>query len=325
MTTCESTPNTAPDNCAVLRVAVAVIVTDDGKALVSRRPDHVHQGGLWEFPGGKLEASENAVMALKREIREELGIEIRQQHPLIRIPYRYPDKSVILDVLRVSEYSGTPVGMEGQCVKWIRVSEMDPDEFPAANFGIIQALKLPDRYLITGSFRDEEDFLRRLKRALNGGVRLVQLRAHHLSDTEYHDYAHLALACCREYNARLLLNAAPSLLEKIPVSGIHLNSHRLMAQHTRPATPDKLVGASCHNLEQLQHATAIGVDFIVLSPVFATKSHPNAVPMGWFRFEELVERCPIPAFALGGVEVGHLNEAQRHGAQGVAGISTFWG
>ena len=94
MTTSASTPNTAPE---VVPVAVGVI-RDGNRILLAKRPDHVHQGGRWEFPGGKREPGEDRFAALVRELEEELGIRPRDARPLIRIRHDYPDKSVELDV-----------------------------------------------------------------------------------------------------------------------------------------------------------------------------------------------------------------------------------
>lgn len=74
----------------VLHVVAAVIVDTAGRVLLARRPAHVHQGGLWEFPGGKVEAGETALQALARELREEVAVEIESARPLIRVPHRYP-------------------------------------------------------------------------------------------------------------------------------------------------------------------------------------------------------------------------------------------
>ena len=133
-----------------MHVAVAVIQDSSGRILLSRRADHAHQGGLWEFPGGKLDPGETLAQALKREIREELGIEVQSHSPLIRINHRYPDRSVLLDVHRVTAYSGVPEGREGQPLVWVAPESMRDYPMPAADRPIVTALRLPDSYLITG-------------------------------------------------------------------------------------------------------------------------------------------------------------------------------
>lgn len=122
-------------------VAAAAILNSQGKLLIAKRPNDKHQGGLWEFPGGKVEAAESVEAALKRELKEEIGIEVLQCEPLVRIEHDYSDKSVVLDVWIVSSFSGEAVGLEGQPIEWINPADMDSFQFPEANLPIISALK----------------------------------------------------------------------------------------------------------------------------------------------------------------------------------------
>ena len=124
-----------------VHVAVAVICNADGNILIAKRPEGVHQGGLWEFPGGKVEAGENLENALKRELFEELGIELKACEPLIEIHHNYPDKSVWLDVWRVTGFSGEAYGREQQPVRWVAPKALDDYEFPKANQPIIEVLR----------------------------------------------------------------------------------------------------------------------------------------------------------------------------------------
>ncbi len=132
-------PNTAPDR----RVHVAVGVISDGadKILVSRRAEHLHQGGLWEFPGGKVETDESVRAALQRELLEELAIEVVDCAPLITIAHDYTDKSVLLDVWWVEAFQGEPHGREGQPLRWVEAVELRSLAFPAANLPIIVAVE----------------------------------------------------------------------------------------------------------------------------------------------------------------------------------------
>jgi len=122
---------------------------------------------LWEFPGGKIESAEQPVQALKREIEEELKLNILSCRALITIHHQYKDKTVCLHVFKVLDYEGQARGMEGQTVKWVHLSHLSQYDFPAANQAIIKALSLTDKYLITGKFSDEQDFFNRLKSALD--------------------------------------------------------------------------------------------------------------------------------------------------------------
>jgi len=309
---------------AVLPVAVGVIVDERGYILITRRPAHVHQGGLWEFPGGKIEAGENAAQALARELKEELGIQPRDMRPLIGLRHAYPDRRVHLMVWRVTSWQGRPQTREGQTMRWVEPEHLPALPFPAANRPIITAARLPDHYLITPSPRHEGDFLDRLQQALERGVRLVQLRAHELEPSAYVQLAEQVLRLTRRHGARLLLNAEPALLEHVDADGIHLSARRLMLLQRRPVARDRWLAASCHNAAELAQARRLEADFAVLSPLQTTASHPGAAPLGWTRFAELVDDLPLPVFALGGLTAGDKTRAFAHGAQGVAAIRAYW-
>ena len=308
-----------------VHVAVAVIVNNCGQILLTKRPDHVHQGGLWEFPGGKLEPGETLSEALHREIFEELGIEVLDHYPLIRLVHHYSDKSVLLDVHRVISFKGVPQGCEGQPLAWIGLDDFDQYPMPAADKPIINAIRLPAEYVITGKNPENSaDFLQKLENGLKQGFRLVQLRAKTLSDSEYLELAQRAVDICNQYGGQLMLNAAPELVQKTDAHGVHLTSHRLMSLTERPFPSDRWVAASCHNEQELLHAQRLELDFVVLSPINPTGSHAGATPLGWQRFEAMVRESSIPVYALGGVGPMHLDQARAAGAQGIAGISDFW-
>lgn len=126
-----------------LHVVAAVIVDAEGEQiLLARRPEHKHQGGKWEFPGGKVEATESATVALARELAEELGITAApdQMVPFLEVRHRYPEKNIFLDVWLVREFSGEPAGREGQEVGWFSKQDLSGLNFPAANAAILEKL-----------------------------------------------------------------------------------------------------------------------------------------------------------------------------------------
>jgi 8-oxo-dGTP diphosphatase len=309
-----------------VHVAAAAIFDDQGRVLISQRPAHVHQGGLWEFPGGKLEPEETAAHALRREIHEELGITVQAARPLIRVVHDYSDKAVLLDVWRVDNFAGKPAGCEGQAIEWVDVGKLGDYSFPEANTPIIKAVCLPDRYLITPEPGPEHSrFLQTLERVLARGVSLVQLRARQLSAQDHRALAVDVLHLCRQAGARLLLNAEPALAVETGVDGVHLTSARLRDLSARPLGDEYLVAASCHTLEEVRHAGALGLDFIVVSPVQQTTSHPGARLLGFDGLQQLTEQALLPVYALGGMQLSDMDAAFRHGAQGIAAISGLWG
>ena len=320
-------PSTGPDQPTQLdqfiHVAAGVVENASGEILIAKRPPHLHQGGLWEFPGGKLEAEEDSLTALRRELAEEVNIRVKSATPLIQIPWHYGDKSVLLDVLYVDEYSGEAHGREGQDIKWVRRDALSQYDFPAANRAILTALSLPDRYMISGDFASQDDFMQRLQHGLDAGIRLVQLRAKHLAEDELCNYISKAGALCEQYGARLLVNTSVALATQLNID-IHLSSFELMNCKARPLPKGRLVGASVHNEIELQQAQRLGVDFVVLSPVLPTNSHPGASSLGWETFRQLVSQASIPVYALGGVSPTELGLARQMGAQGIAAISALW-
>ena len=127
----------------IVHVAVGVIKKNNA-IFICKRADEQHQGGLWEFPGGKVEAGESVFVALKRELIEEVGLTIHSSSQLLVIEYDYGDKCVKLDVHVVSNFSGEAHGAEGQPSEWVAISELENYDFPEANAEIIE--KIVARY-----------------------------------------------------------------------------------------------------------------------------------------------------------------------------------
>ena len=308
----------------VVHVAVGVIIDDAGRVLIALRPSGVHQGGLWEFPGGKCEPGERVEDALRRELHEELGITVLRQQPLCVIRHHYGDKEVLLDVHRVDRFAGVPVGREGQPIRWVAVSTLEPTQFPAANRPIIQRLQLPRLVAITGTARTETDFYDRFTRLLEQSPSLVQLRAPELNEACFVERAQRCSLLCRQRGVRLQLNAHPTSIAGLDVDGVHINRHILMTLQERPVSEEQLFSASCHDLAELQQAETLGADFVFLSPVAATSSHPAQAGIGWDTFRTLATAVGVPVYALGGLGAADVDVALAHGAAGIAGISAFW-
>ncbi|WP_448565678.1 8-oxo-dGTP diphosphatase MutT [Thalassotalea ganghwensis] len=124
----------------VVHVAVGVILSN-GEVFLTKRADNVHQGGKWEFPGGKVEPEESVYQALHRELQEEIAIDILSCIPLIEISHDYGDKKVLLEVFVIENYQGEPTAQEGQAQAWFSINELSTLDFPAANQAIVEKLK----------------------------------------------------------------------------------------------------------------------------------------------------------------------------------------
>lgn len=307
----------------MIDVVVGVIRDVAGRVLLTQRQEYQDFAHCWEFPGGKIEPGESAEQALQRELHEELSINMIDSAQLIEIPWHYAHKSICLHVYVVVNWHGVPIGAEGQKMRWVSLSELAEIEFPAANRGIVHALTLPSSYAITGTFVDLDDLLKKAACALERGAGLLQLRAK-LTDTAYLEAAHALLPLVHAHKAKLLLNSAFSLWQACPEAGWHVASDKLASLTERPVPASTLLTASVHNNTQLQQAIAAGVDAVLVSPVLPTQSHPGAPALGWEVASSLVAALPVPAYALGGVEIADLTRAKSIGFQGIAGIGAFW-
>jgi len=297
----------------------------NSQVLISRRQSHQTYAGFWEFPGGKVEGNESLETALTREFSEEVGINVENWQPLIQIPWQYKHDNVLLNVFIADEYSGEVIGNEGQETKWVDIADLKSYPFPGANKGIVSALMLPNSYAISGKFEGVEEGLKILKNTLETGIKLVQLRAKKMSESEFIAFAKPAIQLAHQYDAKILLNAMPELLAKIPqADGLQLASTAIQNISKRPIAEDKLLSISTHNQAEIKQALALNADIILLSPVKKTSSHPELDGIGWQNFQQLISKVPVPVYALGGMNVSDIKDAQKHGGQGIAAISSFW-
>ena len=299
----------------MVEVAAAVIERPDGSFLLAQRPAGKVYAGWWEFPGGKAEAGEPAAQALVRELHEELGIEVRTAYPWITRVHIYEHATVRLHFFRVTEWAGEPQGRENQAFLWQRPDAAMPSPMLPANAPVLASLALPLEYAITDAkAMGAAEQLARVEARMKGGLRLVQVR-----DKDNWERSRLIYVVTRmasEYGAKVLVNGGPA------ADGIHFSAEQLMTMRSRPE--GGLVAASCHTVEELGHAMAIGLDFVVLGPVKATSSHPGAPLLGWDGFRHIAEGASIPVYAIGGLKPADLGAARRAGAHGLAMITGSW-
>ncbi|GBG02047.1 hypothetical protein AZSI13_13740 [Azospira sp. I13] len=307
----------------ITEVSAAVIERADGQEfLLACRPEGKVYAGYWEFPGGKVEPGETHRQALDRELHEELGITVTAATPWLSRRFVYPHATVRLKFFRVTAWEGVIAPIEHSGFAWAHIGA-DPGVAPIlpANDPILRALALPPVYALTqAEHRGAAAELARLEQALQGGLKLVQVRDKTLPAAERAAFAAQAVALAHAHGARVLLNAADAaadaLAREIGADGIHLPASRLMDLAQRPDFP--LVAASCHDPAELAQADRLALDFAVLGPVSPTPTHPGAPVLGWKHFGEWVFDCALPVYGLGGLTRHSLAEARQHGAQGVA-------
>lgn len=313
----------------ITHVAAGVLIKPSGEYLLASRPQGKPWAGWWEFPGGKIEAGETPEHALIRELKEELGIVPTRIQPWLQRVYDYPEthdspaKTVHLHFHFVTDWQGELTPHEGQQFAWQQPNQLTVSPVLPANAPIMKALALPPVYAISNvAEMGEAAFLHALKAACNKGCRLIQIREKQLDLPDLKRFAQRVLAIAKPYGAKLLLNTHVELARELGLDGVHLPSATLMQLGKKPE--GMMVAASCHSIAELAQAQKLDLDFVTLSPVFNTQSHPDVTPLGWERFGAMLQGIEIPVYALGGMKPHHLEGAWAAGARGVAMQRAIW-
>jgi 8-oxo-dGTP diphosphatase len=311
----------------IVDVAVAVLQRkNDGgqtECLLASRPEGKGWAGWWEFPGGKIEAGECPEHALSRELREELGVKPTTMQQWLTRQFDYPEtndsaaKTVNLHFFFVDAWEGELRPREGQQLSWQCPENITVSPILPANAPIMSALKLPPIYAISNlAEMGEEIFFATLGSQLARGLRMIQVREKQLAKDAFMKFSAQVIALARPYGAKVLISEDIALARQLGADGVHLPSQSLLVLKTKPA--DLMVAASTHNKMELAYAQALDLDFVVLSPVKSTMSHPEAEPLGWQKFAELAENVILPIYALGGMSLSDLPLALSYGARGIA-------
>lgn len=313
----------------VTHVAVAILKNKNGQFLLASRPEDKPWAGWWEFPGGKIEADETPKEALVRELHEEIGIVPTQIEQWLQKRFDYPAthdalaKTVHLHFFFVTKWQGDLIAKEGQTLSWERASNVTVAPVLPANVSIIKALALPSTYAISHlSEMGELAFFNALKQQLEAGLQLIQVREKQLNHSNLCQFATQVKAMAHAFGAKVLLNQDIELAIALGLDGVHLPSRALMQLERKPE--QLLVAASCHNKAELTQAMRLDVDFVTLSPVAHTASHPSVNPLGWDAFSALSHHVTLPIFALGGMCKDDLPNALASGAQGIAMQRSIW-
>jgi 8-oxo-dGTP diphosphatase len=307
-------------------VAVGVIyhATRD-RVLISKRSVGQHLSGYWEFPGGKVENNEDILTALTRELSEELGIDVCNAISFTGISYNYPDKNVFLDVWKVFEWRGKPVNLENQEIRWVHINDLKHYKFPDANKYIIQSISLDPFYVISqDSYADYAYLLSVTEKCFAAGLKIFQLRLKAEKNKIFDNVVSSLSEQARQYNAKLILNGTTDDLKKYAIDGLHMNSSELKKYESRPVSEDFILGASCHDEQELIKAAELNVNYAFISPVLITNSHPDVAAIGWDKFASLTRKVSFPVYALGGMSPEEMKTALDYGAYGIAMIGAIW-
>jgi len=305
-------------------LVVAAIIEDPcGRVLLGQRPVGKAAAGKWEFPGGKIEPGETALAALKRELQEELGLQVIAAVHLMTVTEVRAEGDLQLMAFRVQSHRGKPEAREQQGLRWQHPDDLDLATLPEADRPIAASLRLPRYLLITPDpmLVPAAAFLAHLGKRIATTKHLVRLRS-----------ASALPAALIQAVESLVVGSGSQLLlstDDFPhrcqaCTGLHLRSSQLAADHRRPVPATTLLMASVHHLHEARHARDLGCDLALIAPISATLSHPGQAGIGWAGFAALHAACTLPAYALGGLGAADLAEARAHGALGVAGIRAFW-
>lgn len=326
----------------IVSVAVAVLRYTD-KFLVAKRHMHQHQGGKWEFIGGKIDSNESAKQALMREVNEEIGLSLNTDQLVFigKVYHDYQDKKVCLYTYEVyltkkqyHDFLYCQKGLENQDLRWLDMDEMiaKVNQFPVANTRIIDWIGLPNLLYISHAvdyFGDFDGF--------------VNYYSNQLPKSAYFYYR----PCVGTDDAIRLLTLLKSKRPDINLvvswsvyqAAYHQDMMKVLGGVMVKLTCDELeyfsanfdklptdlpLWVGVHDKKEAMMANQLAkshrIVAALISPVHKTKTHPKAHALGWQGFESLAKLCDMPSMALGGLTYFDMNHAKHHGAKGIAGI-----
>ncbi|MCB1589793.1 MAG: thiamine phosphate synthase [Xanthomonadales bacterium] len=304
----------------MIRVVAGALQDERGRVLLGQRcADDLRHPNQWEFPGGKLEAGESPQMAIAREFSEELDLSSRAAdwHTVRRGMAIDPVRGLQLQLL-TARFRALPHKRVHQALSWVW-----PDAAAALTLGhldrqLLRWLAAPRWLRIVdsncpGQLRTVGPFSRQCWRLL---------RWPELESGSYADALERELST-RPTAGPVMVHNRLDLCTRPGVAGVHLSARVAQQYRERPVSWGSWLSVACHDNAEIAHATQIEADFILLSPVRRTPSHPDRLPLGWPAFGRLAQLAHCPTLALGGIFPVDLEYVRRMGGQGVAGIRGF--
>ena len=294
-----------------LNVAIAIL-SHQNQILIGWRNADQHQGNKAEFPGGKVEAGETPQQACRREVNEEVGIDVEQWLKFDAIQHEYDDLVVKLHVFHA--YIDVAQAQLIQAPwKWVQRTDLTSYPFPKANKTLIQRLALPKFIKISEQLAD-------LNQLTEHSYLYWRVAPSFDAVKQLNDYS-------VEQLTKLIVNMELwqqlNTIQQQTIAMIHLKHQQLMQMPAQEFMQGQAYLAACHDKESLLHAAKMGVDAMLLSPVNHTPSHELQEPLGWDGFKTLAAQVETPVYALGGIALSDLAKAQAYAAYGIAGMRAF--
>jgi 8-oxo-dGTP diphosphatase len=284
---------------AEIHVVAGALHDAEGRVLIARRPRGRHMAGRWEFPGGKLEGGENPLAGLTRELAEELGVDLRNARPLIRLRHDYPDRRVLLDVWQVTAYEGEPQALEADALAWVLPDDLPKHDLIEADRPIVTALRLP-----------------RIARALAPGEALQSVRGSAaqaiLVPAPAGGLDREAVAAARALGHRVFVVGAD--VDAVRSAALSQCDGVVLRWRGQSLHVDRsgafLVGVHCEDAEGAMQAVAEGAHFLVLAP--------EGGPLTERLLERICARVSLPVFAGWYGDARALEKLQQAGVHGCA-------
>jgi 8-oxo-dGTP diphosphatase len=306
-----------------VNVSVAVLINDNHQVLLGQRPPQKSWEGWWEFPGGKIEKGETSSEALYREIYEEIGVKITQFKKWVTRKYSYDGNDITLHFFKVQKWEGEVTPQENQKLVWTYLKNPNVSPILPANLFVQKSFDLPKYYAITNlSETSRKVFFNQLQNKISNGLKMIQVREKNISIDDFKIFAKEVIKICKPKNVKVIINSNVNLAYEIKADGVHLTSKDIISIKKLPK--NLIVSASCHNQEEIDIAEKLNLNFLVLSAIRKTQSHPDIKPIGWDKFENIVNRVNTPIYALGGLGVKDYEVALENGAIGIASQRLIW-
>lgn len=290
---------------ADFHVTAGALFDDEGRVLVAQRPAGSHMAGRWEFPGGKLKRGEQPLDGLRRELAEELGIELGAARPLIRLNHDYADRRVLLDVWRVTDYSGKPRGLDGQALDWVAPDALPDINLLAADRPITTALRLPEVARAVAGRQALE------KAGSEDGPETLLWSPGPRDEADGAERDAVNAARARGHKVIVVGEAAAAAM----IAAVTGADGILLAQYGEPLTVDPrgafLVGVLCEDPAVAAEAAADGAHFVIVS-------RPRRQTARGAHFEDLCRRTGVPAYVGWYGNASPLEQLRALGAHGCA-------